>query len=201
MDGLSPETGMKPVTHFAAQARARGVARSSGAKGFGSRARDVMGTPGYKQGDRLLLAPLGQAVAFDLPGAGIRQAACDKHGFKRDKAVAVSRFKHVDGCQVCRGFFKHYDLPDGRTVHYYHRLRPRAQGAPVAGDAIGIPAPPIRLEDTGMPSDSTGTHSLRIAGATAIYNATDGNKDLAQRVGRWASDAFQAYLWESSEDA
>ena len=50
-------------------------------------------------------------------------------------------------------------------------------------------------EDQGIPRANTGTHSLRVAGATAIYAATDGNKDMVQRLGRWSSDCFQGYLW------
>ena len=43
-----------------------------------------------------------------------------------------------------------------------------------------------------------GSHSLRIGGATALYQST---KDLEQvkRFGRWTSDAFHGYLWESHE--
>jgi len=43
-----------------------------------------------------------------------------------------------------------------------------------------------------------GSHSLRIGGATALYQGT---KDLEQvkRFGRWTSDAFHGYLWENHE--
>lgn len=43
-----------------------------------------------------------------------------------------------------------------------------------------------------------GSHSLRIGGATALYQST---KDLEQvkRFGRWTSDAFHGYLWENHE--
>jgi len=69
-------------------------------------------------------------------------------------------------------------------------------------DASPVTQPHIRkvlrgaAVDLGMPADATGTHSLRVAGATAIYAATQGNKGLVQRMGRWASDAFQGYVWE-----
>jgi hypothetical protein len=43
----------------------------------------------------------------------------------------------------------------------------------------------------GVPKERIATHFLRIGGASA----------LIQKFGRWASNAFQAYLWESSEDA
>ena len=47
-----------------------------------------------------------------------------------------------------------------------------------------------------MPRTAIGTRSLRVGGATAAYHATDGNKGTVQRLGRWASDAFQGYVWE-----
>ena len=48
----------------------------------------------------------------------------------------------------------------------------------------------------GIPRSATGTHSLRVAGATAAYYATEGNKEVVQRLGRWARHAFQGYVWE-----
>ena len=51
-------------------------------------------------------------------------------------------------------------------------------------------------EEFGIPKEATGTHSLRVGGASALYLATGGNKDLVQRLGRWSSDAFQGYIWE-----
>ncbi len=50
----------------------------------------------------------------------------------------------------------------------------------------------------GLPVDRVGTHSLRVGGATALYNA---GWELAavQRFGRWASGAFHGYLWDSRE--
>ena len=51
----------------------------------------------------------------------------------------------------------------------------------------------------GIPGDATGMHSLRSGGASAIYNATGGNVPLVRRLGRWASDAFEGYIWEDSQ--
>ena len=45
-------------------------------------------------------------------------------------------------------------------------------------------------EGLGVPRSKTGTHSLRVGGATAVCSATGGSKDKTQRLGRWASDAF-----------
>ncbi len=29
-----------------------------------------------------------------------------------------------------------------------------------------------------------------------MYHATGGNKNVVKRLGRWASEAFEGYLWE-----
>ena len=52
----------------------------------------------------------------------------------------------------------------------------------------------------GYPPAKFGSHSLRIDGATALLHA---GYDVAmiKRMGRWASDAFEAYLWEADTDA
>eukprot|EP00974_Lingulodinium_polyedra_P120455 11175092-Lingulodinium_polyedra.AAC.1 len=45
-----------------------------------------------------------------------------------------------------------------------------------------------------------GSHSLRIGGATCLYHTV---QDLGRvrRFGRWSSDCFHDYLWESHEAA
>ena len=50
----------------------------------------------------------------------------------------------------------------------------------------------------GMDATKMGSHSLRIGGATAMYHST-GDLEVVKRYGRWASDAFHGYIWESSE--
>ena len=52
----------------------------------------------------------------------------------------------------------------------------------------------------GVDKKGYAVHSLRIGGACAPLHAGF-SIELIQRWGRWASNAFQAYLWESSEDA
>ena len=44
-----------------------------------------------------------------------------------------------------------------------------------------------------LPKD-IGTHSLRIGGASALWN-TFRDTALVQRWGRWTSSAFQSYFW------
>jgi hypothetical protein len=58
----------------------------------------------------------------------------------------------------------------------------------------------IAAEETGVDPARYAVHSLRIGGACALLHAGF-SIELIQRWGRWASSAFQAYLWESSEDA
>lgn len=52
----------------------------------------------------------------------------------------------------------------------------------------------------GLPSSKYGNHSLRIGGATALYHPGM-SIEVIQRYGRWASQAFQGYLWENSESS
>ena len=49
---------------------------------------------------------------------------------------------------------------------------------------------------TGVPPGELGSHSLRIGGASALWAAFR-DSALVQRWGRWSSDAFHAYLWDS----
>ena len=50
----------------------------------------------------------------------------------------------------------------------------------------------------GKDASEVGAHSLRIGGATAMYHSTD-DLNKVRRFGRWASDVFHIYLWESHE--
>ena len=52
----------------------------------------------------------------------------------------------------------------------------------------------------GYTAERFGSHSLRIGGATALYHMGVA-VEVIKRCGRWASDAFQGYLWESSTSA
>ena len=48
----------------------------------------------------------------------------------------------------------------------------------------------------GIPADRIGTHSLRVGGATALFNAGY-DLTMIQRFGRWSSAAFHGYLWDT----
>ena len=50
----------------------------------------------------------------------------------------------------------------------------------------------------GYDGDKMGSHSLRIGGATAMYHTTN-DLQRVRRFGRWVSDCFHSYLWESHE--
>ena len=52
----------------------------------------------------------------------------------------------------------------------------------------------------GADPGTIGTHSLRIGGASALWAAYK-DSALVRRWGRWSSDAFHGYLWESREGA
>ena len=52
----------------------------------------------------------------------------------------------------------------------------------------------------GMPSGDLGTHSLRFGGASALWSQFR-DTALVKRWGRWSSDSFQSYVWESRDAA
>ncbi len=52
----------------------------------------------------------------------------------------------------------------------------------------------------GLPLDRFGSHFFRIGGASALLHAKV-PIGIIKRWGRWVSDSFQRYLWESTEDA
>ena len=58
----------------------------------------------------------------------------------------------------------------------------------------------LAAQEVGVDPTRYAVHSLRIGGACALLHAGY-SIELIQRWGRWASNAFQAYLWESSDDA
>eukprot|EP00974_Lingulodinium_polyedra_P039915 3830446-Lingulodinium_polyedra.AAC.1 len=49
-----------------------------------------------------------------------------------------------------------------------------------------------------LPAGRFMSHSLRIGGASALYNAT-GEVETVKRYGRWSSGAFHRYLWDAAE--
>jgi hypothetical protein len=52
----------------------------------------------------------------------------------------------------------------------------------------------------GVPPSDLGLHSLRAGGASAMYHAGFTPEEIKRR-GRWASDCWRIYIWESREKA
>jgi len=58
--------------------------------------------------------------------------------------VRMCLFEHVEGSTVCQGLFKHFTLPNGKTVHYYHE---DTLHEIVANTVVKPPRPPLSLRD------------------------------------------------------
>lgn len=59
-------------------------------------------------------------------------------------SVRMCLFEHVEGSTVCRNLFKHFTLPNGKTVHYYHK---DTLHEIVAHTIVKPPHPPLKLAD------------------------------------------------------
>jgi len=68
-------------------------------------------------------------------------------------------------------------------------------GDAVTRDEVRKPMATAALRH-GMPANVLTVHSLRAGGVSALYHATGGNINVVKRLGRWASEAFEGYLWE-----
>jgi len=55
-------------------------------------------------------------------------------------------------------------------------------------------------EACGVAPETIGSHSLRFGGASALWAAYK-DTSLVRRWGRWASEGFQSYLWDSRGSA
>ena len=62
-------------------------------------------------------------------------------------SVRLARFEHVPGCKVCEGMYKHYTLPDGRMMHYYHD---DVLNELVLDHVVQPPAYPLGLREIGL---------------------------------------------------
>ena len=81
-------------------------------------------------------------------------------------------------------------------------LRPlfrRHSGAPILASQVKSLLEAAAVAE-GLPVDRFGSHSLRIGGASALLHAKV-PIEIIKRWGRWVSDSFQRYLWESVEDS
>ena len=73
----------------------------------------------------------------------------------------------------------------------------RANGGPILASQVRVLLE-VAGEREGMPADRFGSHSLRIGGASALLHGGV-PIEIIKRWGRWVSDSFQRYLWESSD--
>lgn len=57
--------------------------------------------------------------------------------------VSMCKFDHVAGSEICRGLFRHYQMPDGRLVHYYVD---DVLNEVVSSAEFSVPEPPLELQ-------------------------------------------------------
>ena len=97
------------------------------------------------------------------------------------KQLELNFPERVRGSEIDTPLFRFHDGSVIKREHIQHYLE-------LAALAIGFPA------------GKMGSHSLRIGGATALYHSC-GDLQRVRRFGRWESDTFHQYLWESHEHA
>jgi hypothetical protein len=73
---------------------------------------------------------------------------------------------------------------------FWEPVRRHEVQAPLMRAAAALGGDPSRI----------GTHSLRFGGASALWAAYR-DSAVVKRWGRWASEAFQGYLWEARSNA
>ena len=86
--------------------------------------------------------------------------------------------------------------PRRRTVERHLPLFRWCDGKPMTRDQVRVMLSNA-AQEVGYPVGSTSIHSLRSGGASALYESSGGNTNLVKRMGRWASDCFEGYLWET----
>ena len=86
-------------------------------------------------------------------------------------------------------------LPERLTTEAHLPFFRWEDGSPVTRTEVEDLLGTAALQE-GMPADTLNTHSLRVGGASALYHATGGNAPVVKRLGRWASEAYEGYLWE-----
>ncbi|CAK0838861.1 unnamed protein product, partial [Prorocentrum cordatum] len=91
-------------------------------------------------------------------------------------------------------------------AHHPQRIEGTEERLPIVRWASGTPIRRAEVQHflavaglaAGLSREEIGSRSLRVGGATAMYHVTEG-LSRARRFGRWQSDAFHGYLWESHE--
>jgi len=92
---------------------------------------------------------------------------------------------------------KHFPQRFGNGAEAGEPLFRWADGKPITREDVQAYLQTAALAD-GWNASDVGSHSLRIGGATAMaHTVKDWN--VVKRFGRWTSDIFQRYLWDSHE--
>jgi len=153
---------------------------------------------------------LGSCLSFRRAGVAVEQASdADEIGLffrssKADHYNSGEHRNHTRGGEICAleaiakmqallperfGKGAESELPLFRRSNGRPLLRSYVQGWLAKAAAAG-----------GYSAERFGSHSLRIGGATAMLHMGY-SVDMIKRMGRWVSDSFHAYLWESSDDS
>ncbi|CAK0831662.1 unnamed protein product [Prorocentrum cordatum] len=91
-------------------------------------------------------------------------------------------------------------------AHHPQRIKGTEERLPIFRWASGTPIRRAEVQHfltvaglaARLSKEEIGNRSLRIGGATAMYHVTE-DLSRARQFGRWQSDTFHGYLWESHE--
>ncbi|CAK0852766.1 unnamed protein product [Prorocentrum cordatum] len=91
-------------------------------------------------------------------------------------------------------------------AHHPQRIKGTEKRLPIFRWASGTPIRRAEVQHfltvaglaAGLSREEIGSRSLRIGGATAMYHVSE-DLSRVRWFGRWQSDAFHGYLWESHE--
>ena len=119
--------------------------------------------------------------------------------YNRGEFLAHQRSGDSELCPITCLEALQFHFPDRFTSGANDPLLRWQRGSPLLRVQLQV-ALERAAEALGTPSDTIGSHSLRFGGATALY-AQYQDTGLVQRWGRWSSDAFQGYLWDSHQSS
>jgi hypothetical protein len=134
--------------------------------------------------------------------AGAEELVLYIKGSKTDQYnVGETRNQFSSGCDLCPLLaWAEYE------EHFPERLHGSERHLPLGRFKDGSPIRRVMVQQwlelaaaaLGVDKGRMGSHSLRIGGATAMYHVV-GDLQVVRRFGRWASDTFHSYLWDSHE--
>ena len=154
-----------------------------------------------------------RGVDLEFRAKGVRQPVPLRDPAAIDEVVLYQRA--AKGDQFNQGTVRnHFRSHDGDVLCVVQALVSLATLAPdrwLAGAncpllvrSNGLPVRRSEIRDLlrkaantlGLPVNDFTVHSLRSGGASAIFAAT-GDEQLVRRFGRWASEAYRGYIWET----